>query len=320
MMVELEHVTKCYPRKMAVNDISFSVDAGEIVGVLGPNGAGKTTAMRMISGYIPPTGGRIRVADFDVMHNPMEVRRRIGYMPENVPLYNELRIDEFLRFRASLKGVPRRRCRARIAEVKEMCGLKDEGRRIIGHLSKGYRQRVGLADALVHNPDLLILDEPTVGLDPNQIRSVRELIGQLAEQHTIILCTHILPEVEMTCRRVMIIKDGRIIASDTPAALRTMMQGGTRVIAELHAPQEEARDGLACLPHVREVISDHKTSWTRYEVVCATDVDLRPNVFELVVRKGWKMRELSLSKTSLEDAFVRLTGDEAKHSDGRGAE
>ncbi len=310
MMVEVDHLTKCYPRKVAVNDVSFAVDSGEIVGFLGPNGAGKTTTMRMLSGYIPASGGSIRIAGIDVLRDSLAARRKIGYLPENVPLYNELRVDEFLRFKAHLKGVPPRQCRKHVERVKELCGLGDEGRRIIGHLSKGFRQRVGLADALLHSPDLLILDEPTIGLDPSQIRSVRELIKELARHHTILLSTHILPEVEITCQRVLIIHEGRIAASDTPGNLRAAIQGGAKIIVELHAPREQARDMLATLPHVRSVKSDQREAWTRYELECATDVDLRQNVFELAVREGWKLRELSIKKTSLEDAFIRLTTGE----------
>ncbi|MDD2237789.1 MAG: ATP-binding cassette domain-containing protein [Kiritimatiellae bacterium] len=312
-MVEVDHLTKCYPRKKAVDNVSFAVDSGEIVGFLGPNGAGKTTTMRMLSGYIPASGGSIRIAGIDVLRNSLAARRKIGYLPENVPLYNELRVDEFLRFKAHLKGVPPRQCRKHVERVKELCGLSREGRRIIGQLSKGFRQRVGLADALLHSPELLILDEPTIGLDPSQIRSVRELIKELAKHHTIILSTHILPEVEITCQRVLIIHEGRIAASDTPANLRAAIQGGTRILVELHAPREQAGGLLANLPHVREVKSDQREAWTHYELECATDVDLRQNVFELAVREGWKLRELSIKKTSLEEAFIRLTTGEPEN-------
>ena len=308
MIVEVEHLTKCYPRTIAVNDVTFSVEPGEIVGFLGPNGAGKTTTMRMLSGYLAASGGTVRVGGYDVAEHPLEIRRRIGYLPETVPLYNEMRIDEYLRFRAHLKQMPSRGIRKRLGEVKEMCGLASEGRRIIGQLSKGFRQRVGLADTLLHEPELLILDEPTIGLDPSQIRSVRELIKGLAGQHTVLLSTHILPEVEMTCQRVLIISRGRIVASDTPANLRAMMQGGTRVMAEIHGPHEEVVEKLKALPHVRMVQSDHKEVWTRYEIECATDVDLRQNVFELAVQEKWLLRELTIHKSSLEEAFIQLTG------------
>jgi len=312
MMVDVEHLTKCYPRKLAVNDISFQVERGEIVGFLGPNGAGKTTIMRILSGYMPASGGVARVAGFDVRKQGLKVRQKIGYLPENVPLYNEMRIDEFLKFRARIKGIPAAATKPAMGYAKEMCGLSTEGRRIIGHLSKGFRQRVGLADALLNQPELLILDEPTIGLDPAQIRSVRELIKQLSQEHTVILSTHILSEVEVTCQRVLILNQGHIIASDTPGNLRATIQGGTRIQAEIHAPREEAFEKLSRLPHVREIISDHREAWTHYEVICAADVDLRPNVFELTVREGWKLRELTIRRTSLEEAFLTLTENDTK--------
>src|SRR5271170_7453372 len=232
-MIEVENLSKTYSGVHAVRDISFHVNKGEIVGFLGPNGAGKSTTMKVLAGYLPPTDGKIRIAGFDVVTESLEVRKRIGYMPENVPLYTDMRVNEFLRFRAELKKVPRRKIKDRVETVKELCHLKDVESKIIGTLSKGYRQRVGLADAMVHEPELLILDEPTIGLDPNQIRSVRELIRDLGKHHTILLSTHILPEVEATCSRVIIINRGRIEASDTPDNLRRQLRGagGIRVEA-----------------------------------------------------------------------------------------
>jgi ABC-2 type transport system ATP-binding protein len=216
-MIEVENLSKTYSGFRAVQGINFHVNKGEIVGFLGPNGAGKSTTMKILSGYLPPTDGKIRIAGFDVVTDSLEVRKRIGYMPENVPLYTDMRVNEFLRFRAELKKVERRRVKERVETVKELCHLKDVGNKIIGTLSKGYRQRVGLADAMIHEPELLILDEPTIGLDPNQIRAVRDLIKDLGKHHTILLSTHILSEVELTCSRVLVIHHGRIEASDTPA-------------------------------------------------------------------------------------------------------
>ncbi len=204
-MIKVSNLTKQFAGRTAVDDVSFEVKRGEIIGFLGPNGAGKTTTMRMLTGFLHPTRGAVEIAGCDVFEDPIEARRHIGYMPESCPLYHEMRVDEYLTFRAQIKGVARKAIRSRRDIVKEQCGLTDVGRRIIGQLSKGYRQRVGLADSLLHDPDLLILDEPTAGLDPNQIREVRELIRQLAERHTLLLSTHILPEVEMTCRRILII-------------------------------------------------------------------------------------------------------------------
>ncbi len=215
-MIKVENLTKRYAGQPAIRDLNFEVSQGEIMGFLGPNGAGKTTTMRILAGFMPPTSGRASVAGFDVFKQSLQARAHLGYMPENVPLYSDMRVTEYLNYRAALKGVQHRRVAERVGDVKELCGLKEVENKLIGTLSKGYRQRVGLADALVAEPDLLILDEPTIGLDPNQIRQVRELIKNLGRDHTILLSTHILPEVEMTCSRVIIIHKGRIEACDTP--------------------------------------------------------------------------------------------------------
>ena len=233
--------------------ISFHVKKGEIVGFLGPNGAGKSTTMKVLSGYLPPTDGKISIAGFDVVNDSIEVRKRIGYMPENVPLYTDMRVNEFLRFRAELKRVASRNVKDRVETVKELCSLKDVENKIIGTLSKGYRQRVGLADAMVHDPDLLILDEPTIGLDPNQIRAVRDLIKDLGKHHTILLSTHILSEVELTCNRVLVINRGKIEASDTPANLTKLVRGGGSILLEVKAPQAEVVTKLEALADVDDV-------------------------------------------------------------------
>lgn len=294
-----------------MDDVSFEVARGEIVGLLGPNGAGKTTTMRILTCFFPATAGRVTIAGFDVFTQSMEVRRRIGYMPENVPLYPEMRVDEYLRFRAQLKGVRGRNIRRRVQEVKELCGLEDVGRRIIGQLSKGYRQRTGLAEALVHDPELLILDEPTIGLDPNQIRQVRGLIRELAQRHTILLSSHILPEVEMTCRRVLILKAGRIVASDTPENLHARLEGRARVIVELRGPSEEAGARLRGLAGVQGVqVENAGGEWVRFTMECARDRDVRAEVFTAAASAGWTLRELRAEATSLEDVFVSLTRGE----------
>jgi ABC-2 type transport system ATP-binding protein len=240
-MIEVCNLTKRYAGRTALADISFTVAPGEIVGLLGPNGAGKSTTMRILSGYMPATSGTARVAGYDVFHDSEEVRRRIGYMPENNPLHNEMRVREYLKFRARLKGLSRARARERIDTVMQQCSLTDVSKRIIGQLSKGYRQRVGLADAIVHEPDLIILDEPTIGLDPHQIRLVRQLIKSLAGAHTVLISSHILPEVEMTCSRVMIMLDGRILASDSPENLQRSMADKGQIIAEIAAPVAELK-------------------------------------------------------------------------------
>src|SRR6202453_1239649 len=251
-MIEVANLTKRYNGRTAVNDILFTVARGEIVGLLGPNGAGKSTTMRILSSFMPATGGTVRVAGFDVFHDSAEVRRRIGFMPENNPIYLEMRVREYLKYRARLKGLGWRRSRQRVMTVMEQCGLTGVSRRIIGQLSKGYKQRVGLADALVHEPELIILDEPTIGLDPHQIRSVRQLIKSLAGRHTVLISTHILPEVEMMCGRVLIMFGGRVLASDTPENLQRLMAGNSQVIAEIAAPAEVLRDCWAQMAEIEQ--------------------------------------------------------------------
>lgn len=307
-MIEVENLTKRYPGRVAVADLSFSVARGEIVGLLGPNGAGKSTIMRILSAFMPATSGSVRVAGYDVYHQADEVRRSIGYMPENNPVHRDMRVREYLKFRASLKGLSRSRARERIDVVMEQCGLTEVQKRIIGHLSKGYQQRVGLADALVHEPHLIILDEPTIGLDPNQIRSVRKLIKDLAGHHTVLLSTHILPEVEMTCNRVLILHQGQVLAHDTPDNLQKIMSEGGQVIAEIIAPHAELR---ACWESMAEVehfdLSASEGEYIRCALSARPGIDLRPHVFSLVRERGWELRELSRSRHSLEDIFVRVT-------------
>ncbi|NKB22835.1 MAG: ATP-binding cassette domain-containing protein [Kiritimatiellae bacterium] len=308
-MIEVENLSKHYAGTLAVNNVSFKVQRGEVVGFLGPNGAGKTTIMRILSGYIPASGGRVDVGGWSVFKHSMEVRKRIGYLPEDMPLYPEMRVDEYLLFRAKIKGLRWKNRRLRIAEVKDLCGLSDAGKRMIGRLSKGYRQRVGLADALVHNPELLILDEPTIGLDPNQIRQIRELIKNLAEHHTILLSTHILSEAEMTCQRVIILHEGRIVASDTPNHLWALMKGHSLVMADIRGPQDDVVEALSEIPHVKEVTVEKCEKWNRVRIVSTDDVDLRSDVFERVVKEGWILRELKRADGSLEDVFASLTRD-----------
>lgn len=308
-MIDVENLSKSYSGFQAVRDISFRVEPGEIVGFLGPNGAGKSTTMRILAGYLPPTDGRVRVAGFDVINDSLEVRRRIGYMPENMPLYNEMRVEEYLRYRARLKGVAKSRLRERLDEVAQLCGLDEVTRKIIGTLSKGYRQRVGLADAMVHEPDLLILDEPTIGLDPKQIRSVRELIKNLGKKHTILLSTHILPEVEMTCSRVLILHRGRIEASDTPANVMKVVRSSALHL-EVRAPEDTASRKLAALDGVDDVsVMSYHDGWCRLELFAEKDHDIRERVFDLVKRENWGLREMAPGKATLEEAFVELTQD-----------
>jgi ABC-2 type transport system ATP-binding protein len=307
-MIEVSNLTKRYAGRTAVDDISFTVARGEIVGLLGPNGAGKSTTMRVLSGFMPASSGTVCVAGLDVFHDGVEARRHIGYMPENNPLYAEMRVREYLKFRARLKGLGWRHSRTRVTTVMEQCGLADVGRRVIGQLSKGYRQRVGLADALVHEPDLIILDEPTIGLDPQQIRSVRTLIKSLAGKHTVLISTHILPEVEMMCGRVLIMFNGRVLASDTPENLQRRMAGGSQIIAEIAAPPELLRAVWESLPEVEQSdVSACDGKFCRCALTARDGCDLRPVVFSLAVKNGWELRELTRSRHSLEDIYVQVT-------------
>jgi ABC-2 type transport system ATP-binding protein len=309
-MITALHLTKKYPGRLAVNDMTFEVGHREVVGFLGPNGSGKTTTMRMLCGYITPNGGTARVAGYDVLKYPMEVRKRIGYLPENCPLYPDMRVDEYLHFRAALKGVAGKNRKSRVNEVKELCGLTDNGNRIIGHLSKGYRQRVGLAEALVHDPELLILDEPTIGLDPNQIRQVRQLIRTLGQRHTILLSTHILSEVEAVCRRVLIIKEGRIVASDNTDRLIRHMKGVARIQMEIKAPRENVESELSAWPEIQEVAAELAGEWLKVTLLCPRSADPRAKLFEWAASRGWSMRELHLEAGTLEELFVSLTTDQ----------
>jgi ABC-2 type transport system ATP-binding protein len=307
-MIEVSNLTKRYAGRTAVDDISFTVARGEIVGLLGPNGAGKSTTMRILSGFMPATQGTVRVAGFDIFHDSNEARRHIGYLPENNPLYPEMRVREYLKYRARLKGLGWRQTRERVSIVMEQCGLTDVGRRIIGQLSKGYRQRVGLADALVHEPDLVILDEPTIGLDPRQIRSVRALIKSLAGKHTVLISTHILPEVEMMCGRVLIMLDGRVLASDTPANLLRRMAGGSQIIAEIAAPADALRQAWEHLAEVEHFdVTPADGEFFRCALTPRDGCDLRPAVFALVRANNWTLRELTRSRYSLEDIYVQIT-------------
>jgi ABC-2 type transport system ATP-binding protein len=308
LMIEVANLTKRYAGRTAVSNISFTVGRGEIVGLLGPNGAGKSTTMRILSCYLPATSGTVRVAGLDVFRDSEEVRRRIGYMPENNPLHFDMRVREYLKFRARLKGLGCKQSRQRVDSVLEQCSLTDVGHRIVGHLSKGYRQRVGLADALVHEPELIILDEPTIGLDPNQIRAVRQLIKGLANKHTVLISTHILPEAEMTCNRMMIMYQGTILAADTPENLQQFMRGKSQVLAEIAAPAEDLQ---ACWAEVAEVenfdVSPCEGEYFRCALTPRNGMDLRPLVYSLVRERGWTLRELTRNRHSLEDIYVQLT-------------
>ena len=311
-MIEVEHLTKSYGKARAVNDISFKVERGEILGFLGPNGAGKTTTMRILTGYLPATGGSARVAGYDVFEQSLEVRRRIGYLPEVPPLYPEMSVRAYLEFVARIKGVPAAEIPKRVEEAARMTNIVDKRDELIKRLSRGYKQRVGIAQAVVHNPDVVILDEPTVGLDPRQIIEVRKLIKGLAGEHTIILSTHILPEVSMTCDRVVIINQGRIAAIDTPDNLTTQLRGGDRVHLEVGGEAEALREALGLLEGVTrvEVAPAAAPGHLSATVESEEGRDLRSRIAALVVERGFELYELRAVSLSLEDIFLQLTTEE----------
>src|SRR5438067_4336651 len=306
-MIKVETLTKRYAGVTAIDNISFEFGKGEIVGFLGPNAAGKSTTMKILSCFMPATSGRASVAGFDVFERSLEAREHLGYMPENVPLYTDMRVTEYLNYRGSLKGLRGRRLRERVGEVKDLCNLRDMENRRIGTLSKGHRQRVGLADALVHEPDLLILDEPTIGLDPNQIRQVRELIKNLGKHHTILLSTHILSEVEATCTRVIIINKGRIEASDTPENLLGRIRTAGGVTLEAKVGADDAVTQLTKITGVRDVGEAEDNGWKILSLRVESGADVRPEVFRLARDRHWEVRELTARRATLEDVFVEIT-------------
>src|SRR5246127_2484231 len=292
-MIKVEQLTKKYAGVTGIDQISFEVGKGEIVGFLGPNGAGKTTTMRILASYMPASSGRATVAGFDVFSESLKARRHLGYLPENVPLYHDMRVNEYLRYRGALKALSGKRLKNRIGIIKELCGLREVGRKKIAGLSKGFRQRVGLAEAMIHEPDLLILDEPTIGLDPNQIRQVRELIKNLGRDHTILLSTHILPEVEMTCSRVIIIHKGRIEACDTPDNLLGKIRQAGGVVLEAKVGNDNGAEELKKILGVRDVVADGEDDWKRFSLRVESGVDVREEVFRLAADRRWSLRELS---------------------------
>jgi gliding motility-associated transport system ATP-binding protein len=311
-MIEVEGLTKRYGPTLAVSDISFHVEKGEILGFLGPNGAGKTTTMRIITGFLTATDGHVRVAGFDVAEKPLDAKRRIGYLPENPPVYPDMTVREYLAFVARIKGVPRSEVKKRVDEAGEKCAVSDVSRRQIGKLSKGYRQRVGLAQALIHDPEVLILDEPTAGLDPKQIIETRELIKKLAGQHTIVLSTHILPEVSRTCQRVVVISGGKLVAEGSPDELTHRLQGYETVLLTVEGPAPEIMDKLQRVPGVNLVEPREATgSRVILEVHAEKGQDVRAELARTVVDSQWKLFELKTSGMSLEDIFLKLTTKDA---------
>ncbi len=315
-MIEVDQLTKRYGNLKAVDEVSFQVDKGEILGFLGPNGAGKTTTMRILTCFLPASEGTARVAGFDVFENAMEVKRRIGYLPEHPPVYDEMTVNSYLGFVAKIKGVAPGDRKRRLQEVKQTVRIEGYGNKLIKHLSKGFKQRVGLAQALIHDPEVLILDEPTVGLDPNQIKEVRELIKSLSGNHTIILSTHILPEVSMTCQRVVIISAGKIVAVDTPENLTRQQQGVERVYLEAKGSEAEVRGRLRQIDGVLSVESNRLDGEdvASFSVETELKQDVRGLIARSVIEGGFELLELRSMKMSLEDVFTQLTTQEEVRS------
>ena len=331
-MVQVEHLTKKYGDVAAITDVTFSAEKGEILGFLGPNAAGKTTAMRIVTGFMPPTSGTASVAGYDVVDESLEARQRLGYLPENVPLYEDMTVRGYLTFYAKLRGVSSGKMRDRVEYVMEATRITDEAPTIIGKLSKGFRQRVGIAQALVHNPDVLILDEPTVGLDPRQIIEIRELIRSLRGEHTIILSTHILPEAQMLCDRIVIINEGRIVAVDRPENLTARLRKSQQIRLEVRGPAAEVEARLKALPHViavrREAVGSRPSAAGKdgpaatdsrqptadspavFLVDCEVERDIRETVAGAVVKHGWGLLEMNSVRMNLEDIFLSLTTEE----------
>ncbi len=311
-MINVKNLTKRYVNINAVDDISFDVEENETVGLLGPNGAGKTTTMRILTCFMPATAGKVTVAGFDVFTDSLNVRQQIGYLPENVPLYLDMRVNEYLMFRAKLKNIPRRERRKKIDYCLELTGTSDVQNQIIGTLSKGYRQRVGLADTLIHDPKILILDEPTIGLDPNQIMQIREVIKDLGEKHTVLLSTHILPEVEMICDRIMIIDKGKIVAMDTPANLMKQIKTGSNVVLEIKGDGEKIKNSLSGIDGVRSVSWKEKGDANEFYVEGSGEKDIREDIFKCIVKDNYILREMKRQTVTLEEVFHQITTRETE--------
>ena len=315
-MISVSRLTKAYGNVVAVDEVSFEVAKGQIVGFLGPNGAGKSTTLRMLTCYVPPTSGGATINGFDIFHQSEQVRQSLGYLPENTPLYGEMRVEEYLHFRGRLRGMDRAKRDERIEYVVKKCWLADFRRRVIGHLSKGMRQRVGLADALLHNPAVLILDEPTVGLDPTQVIEHRNLLRELAGQHTILLSTHILREVEAICDRAIFIRQGRIVAQGTLEELRTSRRLQSRVLVECRGPSEQVKNTLSRVAGVSKVEllnGEHRggEGYVTAAIRSQESRDVREEVARTVIQSGWPLREIRLEKGSLEEFFVELMATQA---------
>jgi ABC-2 type transport system ATP-binding protein len=315
-MIEVQNLTKHYGPVTAVNDVSFRVEAGEILGFLGPNGAGKTTTMRIITGYMPATEGKVVVAGYDVFDKPLEAKRRTGYLPETPPLYPDMTVREYLNFVARIKGVPSRETKSRVDESMKKARIADMADRHCAKLSKGYRQRVGLAQAIIHNPDVLILDEPTAGLDPKQRVETRELIRDLGGSHTIVLSSHILSEIADSCQRVVIINKGKVVAIDTPANLTMRLKGADTVYVQVAAPAEEVQPAIAAMGGILGVdVSQRADGLLEIQIDCEPNRDIRRELAATIVGRGWGLLELRPMRMGLEDIYLKLTEDEAAAAD-----
>ena len=311
-MIEVQSLTKRYGPVTAVSDVTFRVEAGEILGFLGPNGAGKTTTMRIITGYMPATEGKVVVAGHDVFEQPVQAKRHTGYLPETPPLYPDMTVREYLNFVARIKAVPRREIKSRVDNVMKKTWVADMANRHCAKLSKGYKQRVGLAQAIIHNPDVLVLDEPTAGLDPKQIIETRQLIRELAGTHTIVLSTHILPEVSQTCQRVVIISKGRVVAVDTPDNLTARLRGSETMFLQVAGPVDAIGATLSSVPGVtRAAATEGKDGFVNVEIDSERGLDVRRELAAAVVNRGWGLLELRPMRMSLEDIFLSLTTEES---------
>ncbi len=311
-MIEVENLVKWYGQTLAVDNLNFTIPRGQIVGFLGPNGAGKTTTLRMLTGYLPPTSGRVTLDGHDVLTDSLRARAKIGYLPESTPLYPEMRVEEYLHYRGKLHRMDRDTRRRRIDTVCDQCGLAQVRRRLIGQLSKGNKQRVGLAQAMLHEPPVLILDEPTAGLDPNQITHVRELIDQLRGEHTIILSTHILPEVERLADRLMVIAGGAIVAQGTPEELRSSVSAGSRILIEVNAQPQDVSKALGQVSGVKQVETATNDGWCRATVTPKDNADPREAIGQTALHHGWTVREMRYETASLEQFFVQVTAQQGR--------
>ena len=313
-MIQATGLTHFYGPQPAIEDVNFSVKRGEILGFLGPNGAGKTTTMRILTGFMPPTEGKVTLGGYDVVDQSLDVRKLVGYLPETVPLYTEMPVTNYLKYMGTLRRMNSKDINRRIAEVIELCRLNDYSKTIIGKLSKGYRQRVGIAQAILHEPEVLVMDEPTIGIDPIQVVETRRLIQDLGKQQTVVLSSHILPEVSMVCERVLIIHQGRIVAEDTPDNLAQRLQGVEQLEIEIGGPPREVTSVLGKIEGVVDVNHRHTADKEIYSVKANEGLDLRDEISRAVVSNGWSLLSMQLTSMSLEDIFLRLTTEEEQIS------